>query len=222
MGLRGTVGDAVVVRTVGAGVGIVGRGVGIVGAGVGDGGIVGLGVGGAINVGGVVGDGGGVGRDDGNGGIAGFKFPEMYRGVGGGVTGAVGRGVVGDGVALITGTGTVGDGVRTNKTGAGVRRVRTVGTGVGTVGAGVGGKGIVGTGVGTVGAGVGGKGIVGDGVRTIVGAGVNGGAAGIIPSDPSGAHGIPGEDSSNFTSHPIHAPGAHVNDIRATSYPVIN
>jgi len=102
-------------------------------------------------------------------------------------------------------TRTVGDGVRTNSTGAGVLR---------TVGAGVGGAGIVGMGVG-------GTGIVGDGVMR-TGAGVAGGNAGIIPSEPAGAQGIPGEVSSNFTSHPIHAPGAHVNDMRATSYPVIN
>lgn len=206
MGLIGIVGDAVVVRTVGAGVGIVGLGVGIVGAGVG---IVGRDV---LNVGGLVGCGGGVGLVLGNGGIFGFVCPGevglvVGRGVGtgNGNVGALVRRVVGAGVLMYC----TGDGV-----------TRTVGKGVGIVGAGV---GIVGAGVGIVGAGVGivGAGVIMTGTGT-VGLGVTGGAAGIAPADPAGAHGIPGEFASNFTSQPIHAPGAQVNDIKATSYPVIN
>jgi hypothetical protein len=136
------------------------------------------------------------------------------RGVGTG--NAVVRGVVG-GVIGIVGADCDGAGVLTNITGDGVPLSVGAGVVVVVVGAGV---GIVGAGVtGTVGAGVTGK--VGDGV-TKTGAGVTGGAAGIVPADPAGAHGMPCDVASNLTSQPIQAPGAQVKDNKATSYPVIN
>jgi len=89
---------------------------------------------------------------------------------------------------------------------------------------------VTGAGVtGNVGAGVN-LNIVGEGVTGRVGAGVTstgacvimvgcgvGITAGIAPSEPAGVQGMAGDVASNRTSQPMHAPGAHVKDRRATS-----
>merc|ERR1719361_1489458 len=148
---------------------------------------------------------------------------EGARVTGAGV-GSVGIGVtttrLGLGVGLVDGkggifgfpfpevAGTVGEGVTTGDTyreGAGVR-TQKLGAGVATTGT---------TGEGVIGR-------VGEGVTStgacviMVGCGV-GITAGIAPSEPAGVKGMAGDVASNRTSQPMHAPGAQVNERRATS-----